>query len=205
VSAATTIPTDGRRSVAHRGPCGAAGPQVPAHALMELIAPLVARDGGPAPLARRCGLTERPTTRSQPAVSFDVADRLLTLGLGDPRLRCSRAPLGLRGNKGDGAYQGGEDGRRLGIQRVLAHDAAESHSTYTAFLSSARPTAQQAQALESAIQTEIGRQSQQNACGQPLRPRSPRAQELARLRSSLVAVVSHELRTPLTSSSCPAR
>ncbi len=66
------------------------GPLAPAHVIADLIAPLIERDGGPARLARRCGLTERRVygivAGKQRWVSFNVADRLLTLGLGAPEL-----------------------------------------------------------------------------------------------------------------------
>ena len=66
------------------------GPFAPAHVIAGLIAPIVERDGGPAPLARRCGVGDRRiysiVNGRQRWVSFDVADRLLTRGLGDPAL-----------------------------------------------------------------------------------------------------------------------
>ena len=76
-------PSESRRSR------GSSGPRVPAEVLARLVAPLVERDG-PGAVARRCGLTERRiygiVSGEQRWVTFAVADRLLTLGLGDPSL-----------------------------------------------------------------------------------------------------------------------
>jgi hypothetical protein len=57
--------------------------------MAELIRPLVDRDG-PGTLASRCGLPTRRifeiVSGRQSWVSFGVADRLITHGLGDPGL-----------------------------------------------------------------------------------------------------------------------
>lgn len=66
------------------------GPMVPASVLAELIGPVVERDGGPSPLAIRTGVSTRRiygiVTGRQRWVAFDVADRIITYGLGDPSL-----------------------------------------------------------------------------------------------------------------------
>jgi hypothetical protein len=66
------------------------GPMVSASTLAALIRPLVERDGGPARLARRAGVSDRRiygiVSGRQAWVAFDVADRLITYGLGDPSL-----------------------------------------------------------------------------------------------------------------------
>jgi len=66
------------------------GPMVPASVLAELIGPMVDRDGGPGQLARRAGVPDRRiygiVTGRQQWVGFDVADRIITYGLGDPSL-----------------------------------------------------------------------------------------------------------------------
>jgi hypothetical protein len=66
------------------------GPMVPAAVLAELIRPVVERDGGPGKLARRAGVPDRRiygiVSGRQRWVAFDVADRIITYGLGDPSL-----------------------------------------------------------------------------------------------------------------------
>lgn len=66
------------------------GPMVPAATIADLIRPLVERDGGPARLANRAGVSDRRVysivTGRQAWVAFDVADRIITYGLGDPSL-----------------------------------------------------------------------------------------------------------------------
>jgi hypothetical protein len=78
------VPNGGYRNAAMHGP------MVPAPPIAELIRPLVERDGGPAQLARTSGVSDRRIysilTGRQAWVSFDVADRLITYGLGDPSL-----------------------------------------------------------------------------------------------------------------------
>lgn len=68
---------------------GPEGPHVPAQLIAELILPLVDQEG-PGALGRRCGLPARRifniVSGRQHWVSFDVADRLITHGLGDPGL-----------------------------------------------------------------------------------------------------------------------
>ena len=78
------VPSGGYRNAAMHGP------MVPASVLAELIAGVVERDGGPGQLARRAGVPDRRiysiVTGRQQWVGFDVADRIITCGLGDPSL-----------------------------------------------------------------------------------------------------------------------
>ena len=66
------------------------GPMVPAAAIAALIVPVIEQDGGSGSLAPRSGVPARRiygiVSGEQKRVAFGVADRLLTLGLGDPSL-----------------------------------------------------------------------------------------------------------------------
>ena len=66
------------------------GPMVPAVTIADLILPVIERDGGSSPLARRSVVPGRRifgiVSGEHRWVSFGTADRLITRGLGDPSL-----------------------------------------------------------------------------------------------------------------------